>query len=175
MLHKFSYLVKKIKFPLSAISAIYSLAFLLIQLLLQACLFGIYFLCGMQPDIYLLQVPLALALMFLFWDIFSIFISQITAFSKDMANLVKTLSTPLFWLSGVIFNLKSVEIGWIQTIMNYNPVTFFCTIFRDAYCEKIWFWEDPALCSGFAVVFIVTFVLALFVYKRLNQEVADVL
>lgn len=175
VLHKFAYLVKKIKFPLSAISSIYTLAFLLIQLLLQACLMVLYFLCGMQLDIYLIQIPIALAIMFLFWDIFSIFVSQLTAFSKDMANLVKTLSTPLFWLSGVIFNLKAIDIAWIQTVMNYNPVTFFCTIFRDAYCEKMWFWEDPNLCAGFAVVFVVTLVLALFVYKQLNQEVADVL
>ena len=81
----------------------------------------------------------------------------------------------MFWLSGVIFNLKAIDIEWIQTLMNYNPVTFFCTVFRDAFCDKMWFWEDPALTSGFAVVFVVTLVLALFVYKQLNEEVADVL
>ena len=175
VLHKFSYLVKKIKFPLSAISSIYTLAYMIIQLILQVCLFIIYFACKMPLDPYLIQVPIAIFLMFLFWDIFSIFISQITAFSKDVSNLVKTLSTPMFWLSGVIFNLKAIDIEWIQTLMNYNPVTFFCTVFRDAFCDKMWFWEDPALTSGFAVVFVVTLVLALFVYKQLNEEVADVL
>ena len=101
--------------------------------------------------------------------------SELTAFSKDLANLIKALTTPLFWLSGVIFNIKAVDIEAIQIVMQFNPVTFFCSIVRDALCDKMWFWEDPNLCSGFAVVFIVTFVLSLFVYKRLNQEVADVL
>ena len=175
VLHKFSYLVKKIKFPLSAISTIFTSSHLLIQLMLQGCLLILYFMCGMSADIYLLQIPVALALMFLFWDIFSVGMSQITAFSKDVANLMKTLSTPFFWLSGVLFNLKAIDIEWIQVVMNYNPVTFFCTVFRDAMCEKIWFWEDPALCSGFAIVFVVTLVFSLFVYKRLNEEVSDVL
>ena len=175
VLHKFSYLVKKIKFPLSAISTIYTLSHLLVQLLLQACLLGIYVLCGMPFDIYMLQIPIAIVLMFLFWDLFSILFSQLTAFSKDLATLIKTLSTPFFWLSGVIFNLKAINIDWIQTLMNFNPVTFFCTIFRDALCEKMWFWEDPGLCTGFAVMFIVTTLGAGFVYKRLNREVADVL
>ena len=175
VLHKFTHLVKKIKFPLSAISTIFTTSHLLIQLLLQVCLLIMYFAMGLPLDIYLIQIPIAIAIMFVFWDIFSIFLSQITAFSKDVANLIKTLSTPFFWLSGVIFNLKSVNIDWIQTVMNYNPVTFFCTIFRDAYCEKMWFWQDTSLCMGFAIVFIVTLIMGLFVYKRLNGEVADVL
>ncbi|MDO4532396.1 MAG: ABC transporter permease [Coriobacteriia bacterium] len=175
VLHKFSHLVKKIKFPLAAISTIFTGSQLLIALILQAFMLVIYFVFGMGADIYLLQIPLVLVIMFLFWNIFSIGFSQITAFSKDVANLLKTLSTPFFWLSGVIFPLKAVDIDWIQAVMNYNPVTFFCTVFRDAYCDKIWFWEDPALCTGFAIVFIVTLIFALFVYKRLNEEVSDVL
>ena len=175
VLHKFSHLVKKIKFPQSAISTIFTTSHLLIQVMLQVCLIALSLVCGMQFDMYLLQIPIAILVMFFFWTIFSILFSQITAFSKDVANLCKTFSTPLFWLSGVIFNLKAVDIDWIQTIMNYNPVTFFCTIFRDALCDKMWFWEDVTLCSGFAVVFVVTLVLALFVYKRLNEEVSDVL
>lgn len=175
VLHKFSYLVKKIKFPVSAISTVFTGAQLIVQLMLQAALFVMYFIYQMPFDLYLLQVPLALLMMFIFWDMFSILLSQITAFSKDVANLAKALSTPFFWLSGVIFNVKAIPIDWIQTIMDYNPVTFFCTVFRYSYCDKIWFWEDPGLCFGFAVVFIVTFVAALFVYRRLNEEVADVL
>ncbi len=175
VLHKFSYLVKKIKFPLSGISSIFTGAEMIVQLMLQVALFVMYFICGMTFDLYLLQVPLALLLMFIFWDMFSILFSQITAFSKDVANLVKALSTPFFWLSGVIFDVRTIPFDWIQVLMQYNPVTFFCTVFRYAFCDKIWFWEDPGLCSGFIVVFVVTFIATLFVYKHLNQEVADVL
>ncbi len=175
VLHRYPYLVNKIKFPLSAISGIFALAMMFVQLMLQAALIVIYLLCGMELDVYLLQVPLLLVLMLLFWDIASIMFSQLSAISKDFANLMHALSTPIFWLSGVIFNVKAINIEWIQAILNYNPVTFFVTGFRDAYYDKVWIWEDPQMCIGFAVVFVVTLLACTWVYKKFNQEVADVL
>lgn len=175
VLHKFPYLVTKIKFPISAISSIFCLGEMLIQLMLQVGLLLLYLANGLTLDIYMLQVPIALFLMLVFWNMFSIMCSQITAFSKDAANLIKALSTPFFWLSGIIFNVKNIPIDAVQVILQYNPVTFFAVVMRDALCDKVWFWDDPNLCFGFAVVFIVTLLCMLFVYKRMNEEVADVL
>ena len=159
----------------SCISTIYTGATMLVQLMLMVALFIIYAACGMQFDVYLLQVPILLLLMFVFWDIVSIMFSQLSAISKDVKNLMNAMSTPFFWLSGVIFDVKSVPVDWIQTILYFNPITFFVTSFRGAFYDKVWFWEDPTLCAGFALVFVVTLVLALFVYKKFNEEVADVL
>lgn len=175
VLHRYPYLVNKVKFPLSGISTIYTGSTMLVQLMLLAALFVIYFACGMPFDVYLLQVPIILILLFVFWDLFSIMMSPLSAISKDVANMMKALSTPLFWLSGVIFNVKAIPIDWVQVIMQFNPVTFFVVAFRDAFCDKVWFWEDPALLGGFAVVFCLTLLMALWVYKQLNEEVADVL
>ena len=175
VMHRYPYLVNKIKFPLSGISTIFTGATMLVQLMLMAALFVIYFACGMSFDVYLLQVPVLLLMMFIFWDIVSIMFSQLSAISKDVKNLMNAMSTPFFWLSGVIFNVKSVPVDWIQVILYFNPITFFVTSFRGAFYDKTWFWEDPTLCLGFAVVFVVTLALALFVYGKFNEEVADVL
>lgn len=175
VMHRYPYLVNKIKFPLSGISTIYACATMLVQFMLMAVLFAIYFACGMPVDPYLLQVPILLVLMFVFWDIVSILFSQLSAISKDVANLMKALSTPFFWLSGVIFNVKSIPIDWIQAVLYFNPITFFVTSFRGAFYDKAWFWENPQMMGGFAAVFVVTAVLAVVVYKKFNEEVADVL
>lgn len=175
VMHRYPYLVNKIKFPLSGISTIYTSATMLVQLMLMVALFIIYFACGMSFDVYLLQVPVLLLIMFVFWDIVSIMFSQLSAISKDVKNLMNAMSTPFFWLSGVIFNVKSVPVDWIQAVLYFNPITFFVTSFRGAFYDKTWFWEDPTLCCGFALVFLVTLGLALFVYSKFNEEVADVL
>lgn len=174
-LKRYSYLVNKIKFPLSAISGIYTSATLLLQLMLWVPLLIVYFICGMTLDPYLLQVPVLLALMFVFWDIFSIFCSQLSAISKDFENMMKALGTPFFWLSGVIFNVQNIPIDWIQTLLQFNPITFFVQAFRGALYDKTWIWDNPHACIGFAVVFLVTLVAALWIYKRFNKEVPDVL
>ena len=175
VLHRYPYLVNKIKFPLSAISSIYEGAQMIIELFLMVALFVIYFACGMGLDIYLLQVPILLLLMYVFWVMFSICFSQLSAISKDVANLIKALGTPIFWLSGVIFNVNDIPIPWLQTILNYNPVTFFTRAFRNAFYDKVWFWEDTSVLVGFVVVFVVLLLLMVVVYKKFNEEVADVL
>lgn len=175
--HHYSYLVKKVKFPLSAISTVYTTATMLLQLMLQTILVVVYFLCGYGLDLYLLQVPVILALMFVFWDAFSVLMSPICGMSKDIKNLVSALTTPLFWLSGIIFDmgLRSSGNEIIQAILYFNPITFFATAFRDALCDKIWLWEDPQRCACFCIVFFFTIAFAVVSYKKTNKVVADVL
>lgn len=175
VLHRYSYLVNKIKFPLSGISTIFSGATLIVELMLMVALFVIYFACGMPLDVYLLQVPILLVLMFLFWNTVSILFSQLSAMSKDVKNLMSAMSTPFFWLSGVLFDVKDIHIGWVQTMLDFNPITFSVTAFRGAFYDKTWFWNDPSACVGFVVVFAITLLAALFVYKKFNEEVCDVL
>lgn len=175
VLHRYPYLVNKIKFPLSGISTIFTSATMLVEFMLIAALFVIYFACGMPLDIYLLQVPILLLLLFLFWDLVSILFSQLCAFSKDVKNLMSAMGTPFFWLSGVIFSVDSIPVDWIQVILYFNPITFFVSSFRSAFYDKTWFWDNPIACAGFAVVFVLTLVVTLLVYKRLHEEVADVL
>ena len=175
VLHRYSYLVTKVKFPMSAISTIFTGAEMIVELMLLVVLFVIYFASGMGLDIYLLQVPLLLVMMFVFWDIFSVLLSQLSAISKDVANLMKALGTPVFWLSGVIFNMNKINNFWVQRIMDLNPVTFFGRAFRDAFYDKTWFWENTSATLGFIGVFILTLIVMIFVYKRFNEEVPDVL
>ena len=175
VLTKYSHLVKKIKFPLSAISSMYEVSAMLIQLMSQIIVVAVYFGCGQGLDLYLLQVPLLLVAMYGFWYFFSLLISPLCAISKDIKNLVATLTTPFFWLSGVLFNVKGVESEIIQTVLYYNPITFFVTGFRAAIYDKVWIWEDPMLLAGFLVVFAATAALALVVYKKTNEVVADVI
>lgn len=175
VLHRYPYLVNKIKFPLSGISTVYTMAMLFVQIMLQAALLVIYFACGQGLDIHLLQVPLLLLMMFFFWDIFSMLCSQLSAFSKDFVNMIKALGTPFFWLSGVIFNVDNIKVGWIHTLLDYNPITFFVRAFRAAYYEHTWFWQDTQALVGFIVIFVATLVCMLLLYNRLHEEVADVL
>lgn len=175
VMHRYPYLVTKVKFPISAISSIYTLATMILQLMIQVILVALYFICGQGLDLYLLQVPFLLIMMYGFWYFFSLLLSPLCAMSKDVKNLMSALTTPFFWLSGVLFNVSNIDNALIHTVLYYNPITFFVTGFRAALYDKFWIWEDPMLCIGFAIVFVATALLALVVHKRTNKEVADVL
>lgn len=173
--HRYSYLVNKIKFPLSGIPSIFNLSTFIIQLGLVAVLLVAFFLCGQQIDIHLIQLPIAMLLMLIFFDMFSLVTSLLSAISKDFLNLVKTLSTPLFWLSGIIFDVYSLGIDWLETILMFNPVTFFASMYRCAVYDQTWIWEKPEALIGFGVVFLITLMTTLVVYRRTREEVPDVL
>lgn len=175
ILHRYTYLVKRIKFPLSGISSIYVLSMLIIHLGLVVIMAVIYYVSGVPFDIHLLQIPILIIVMVVFFTMFSIMTSLISALSKDFKNLIAALVTPLFWLSGVIFNVASLPVAWIKVALLLNPVTFFATAYRDAFYYKVWVWENPHSLIAFAAVFVVTLIAMLLVYKRLHKEVPDVL
>lgn len=172
---RYSYLVTKIKFPLAGIPTIFSISTFVIQLGLVAALLVVYFLCGQPLDLYLLQLPVALVLMFVFFNMFSLVTSLLSAISKDFMNLMKTLSTPLFWLSGIIFNVYNLQLPLVELVLMINPITFIVTMYRCAVYDKMWIWDKPEAIVGFVVVFAITLVVTLVIYRRTHEEVADVL
>ena len=172
---RYPFLVNKIHFPLSAISTFYVLAEFFVYLALMLLVVVVCFATGVSLSIYALQlIPIALV-MLAFWTCFSIALSPLSAISKDFSNLLKAFSTPIFWVSGIIFDVFSLPLPWLTQALAFNPVTFFATASRAALCDKYWLWERPELLIPFLVVFLATATVMLLSYKKLRREVADVL
>lgn len=175
VLHKYSYLVKKVRFPISAISSVYTLSSMFTLLIKFAVLLVVYIACMQPPDPHLIQVPFLLVLLYVFWWFFSMLMSPLSALSKDVKNLIGAFSSPLFWLSGVIFKVRELPIDWVRELLYFNPVTFFVEAFRDAIYTRVWIWEDPKLCLTFLAVFVATACVAMLVQRHTREEVPDVL
>jgi len=172
---RYSYLVNKMKFPLSGIPMIFNISTLVVHLGMNVVLFAIYFFMGMPLDLYLLQIPFIIVVMFVFFYMYSLMTSLLTALSKDFANLVRAMVTPLFWMSGVIFNVANIEIQWVKNVLLFNPITFFVTAFRDALYYKVWVWQDFRALTCFILVFLVTVMVMYILYRHLAKEVPDAL
>ena len=96
-------MVTKIKFPLAGIPTIFSISTFVVQLGLVVALLIVYFLCGLPLDLYLLQLPVALVLMFVFFNMFSLVTSLLSAISKDFINLMRTASDASLLVVGYHF------------------------------------------------------------------------
>ncbi len=174
-IRKYSYLVTKMKFPIATIPTFVSISKFIIHLILMAIMIGIFIGMGYPPSIYLLQLPFYMILMFLFFTIWSLFASLLSAMSKDFANLVKSMITAVFWLSGILWNPETIKIGWIKKLLMINPVTFLTNGFRNCFINETWFWEQPKRFLYFVVITILLLVLAIWTYKKLRKEIPDVL
>jgi len=172
---KYNYLVTKLHFPLSVISSFYSLAQLIVFTLTLILLFVFMAILSVPFTLYFTQIPLLLLLMHITFTIWSMMTSPLSAISKDFHNLVKVMTMPLLWISGVFFDVSQVHLEWIKNLLAFNPVTFFTTSFRAAICDRYWIWNHPQLISPFLVTLLVMLLLTLGIQTKLRKEVPDVL
>jgi len=174
-IRKYSYLVTKMKFPVSTIPTFVSLSKLSINIILIAIMIGIFWLFGYAPSIYYLQIVFYLGLTFIIWTIWALFSSLLAAISKDFSNLVKSFVTAVFWLSGVIWNAETITIPWLKKALMLNPVTYLVNGFRNCFINKIWFWEQPKRLLYFGIITLILLACALWAYRKVRKEIPDVL
>ena len=174
-IRKYSYLVTKMKFPVSTIPTFVSISKFTVHIILVIIAVLIFILMGHAPDIYIIQLPLYMLLNFAFFTIFSLFASLLSAMSKDFANLIKSLIMAIFWLSGILWNVKTLEFEWIKKIQMINPVTYLAEGYRNCFIHKVWFFEQPERLICFAIVLGVLAIASLWTYKKLRKEIPDVL
>lgn len=163
------------KFPTSIIPTFVNLSKMSVNTILLIIVVLAFWAFGFKPDIYMLQIPVYILLAFAFLNLWSLFASFIGAISKDFVNLIKSFITAIFWFSGIIWNAETVAIPWLKKILMINPVTFLVNGFRNCFINKIWFWEQPKRLMYFGIITIVLLIAALWSYKKLRKDIADVL
>ena len=174
-IRRYSYLVNKMKFPVSTIPTFVSLSNFFICIILIVIVIAIFWIMGYPPDIYLLQLPFYLLLTFIFFTLWSLFASFIGAMSKDFVNLVKSFVMAIFWLSGILWDADAVTILWLRRFLMLNPVTFLVTGFRNCFINKVWFWEQPKRLIYFAILTGILLILAIWSHRKLRKDISDVL
>jgi teichoic acid transport system permease protein len=179
-LRQYSFLVTKMKFPIATIPTFVNFSKLFIHILLMIITIVFFMLMGQMPTIYYLQIPFYMLLTFIFFSIWGILSSMLTAVSRDFFNLVEAFVQVLFWLSGVLWSVEGLlgQVGHhprLYAVLMFNPVTFLVTGYRNAMIENIWFWEHPEKLGAFGIVTFVLLTLALLAYNKLYKEVPDIL
>lgn len=174
-LKRYSYLVTKIKFPVSTISTFVSLSKLYVHIALTAIVIVIFIVFGYPIDVYYLQLPLYMALMFVFFTVWSLFAAPLSAISKDFANVVSSFVMAVFWMSGIMWDINTIKIPWLSRLLLFNPVTFIATGYRNVFIYKKWFFEDRFALVAFLVTLAGMTALSLYTYHRLRRDIADVL
>ena len=174
---KYSYLVTKMRFPVSTIPTFVSISKMLVNMCLTAVIIVIYCFYGHFPDVYYLQLIYYMLCQFLFFTAFSLFNSTLSVISKDYGNLIKSLTTAVFWLSGIMWNVSNVNNPVVRKILRLNPVTYICSGYRDCYIYHKWFWDSSNYQSTIAFFGVLLFMwcLSLYMYNKTRKDLPDVL
>ena len=171
---RYPFLVNRIRFPLAVISTFFTLSKMIVLMGTIAFTIVVCFILRIKLTVYLLQLPLIFLMMMYFWIMWSIWLSPLSAVSRDFSKLIATLTTPFFWLSGVLFNMDNMPEN-IKFVMYFNPVTWACSSIRKCFVDFQWIWESKKFMCGYLVVCLIVTILAMHSYSRLHKEVPDVL
>ena len=71
--------------------------------------------------------------MFLFFLGLSWINAPLAVFSRDFENLINSILTMLFWISGSLFDTYSLDNAVLRRIMYFNPITFFVNGYRKTF------------------------------------------
>lgn len=187
--------VNKVSFPVSTIMTYTSVARLYVHIFLLGLMYlyitfigGKYKLPGMEeavaggitPSIYNLQILFYMPLMFIFFLALSWSTAPMSAFSRDFENMIVSVMSGIFWLSGIIYDSyllvgKELPATWIRHAMLLNPINFFANGYRNCFLYHRWFWDYKTELFVFLAELVLVIALGIFNYNRLRKRLPDVL
>lgn len=174
---EFSYLVKKVVFKISVLPLVKIIAASYVHLFFILVAALVYFGFGMAPHVYMLQVfYYSFAAMALVLGL-SYITASMVVFFRDLGQIVNILLQFLMWLTPIMWNVDTMD--WmtpgIHRFLKLNPIYYITNGYRDAFLNKVWFWENGEWTLYFwAVTLMIGFVGTL-TFKKLEKHFADVL
>ena len=174
-IRNYSYLVKKVVFPVDIIPMISIVASSFVGLFLMlvaliTCMIFKYF-----PNV--LEMIYVIIAFYAFIIAFTRFTSAITTLVPDFANLLGIVMQLFFWFTPIIWNLSMLENHHtLLTIMKCTPFTYLVSAYREVFIDGNIISENNfAFTIAFWVITIVMFLWGNSVLKKKKKDFADVL
>lgn len=174
-LRRYTYLITKIKYPITTIPTFVNLSNFFVHIMLVAFMVILYVAFGFMPDAYYLQIPLYMLMTFVFFNCWALLGGVLSAISRDFLNFVRSITIGFMWLSGIFYNVNNISNTLIRDIMLFNPITLIVNGFRNSLIYKQWFWENPVELRNYLIITAVMATLAVWAYNRLKKDIPDVL
>lgn len=169
-----SHLVTKMVYPVSTIPVFTVLSLYFVHLMLVGVLVAIFILSGYGLSLYFLEWFYYTACALVFSLVVSLFLSTLTAVSRDVGHMVKSVMTVLFWLTPIIWSVDSLT-GIVKTIVMLNPVCYLVQGYRNAFVLERWFFVEWQYTLYFWALMAAMTLLTSFLFAKLNKEFADIL
>ena len=171
----YSYLVKKVVFPVDVIPIISIIAssfvaiFLFIVAIVVGCLFKYI------PNFF--QIIYMIIAAYCFLIAFTRFTSAVTTLVPDFAQLLGIMMQLFFWFTPVVWNLSMLaNHPTILAIMKCMPFNYLVSGFRDAFISSNIVTEQNGIYTiVFWIITIVMFVWGNYIFKKNKKDFADVL
>lgn len=171
-IRNYSYLVKKVVFPVDIIPVISLVSTLIVSIFLLLIAIIVCMIFGFFPNILIMLYMFIAASCFIIAVIR--FTSAVTTLVPDFSQLLTVLMQLGFWLTPIIWNINMLGGGVLEKIFNCLPFTYLVNGFRQVFIDG-----NIHLFGKYAIVFwVITigiYAWGDYVFKRNKKDFADVL
>lgn len=174
-IRSYSYLVKKVVFPIDIIPIISMTAssFVSLFLFLVAIVIGILY--HYIPNF--LQIIYIIIATFAFLIAFTRFTSALATLVPDFAQLLSILMQLFMWFTPIVWNLSMIDGNrFLAILFRCMPFTYLVSGFRDAFIEGNIITQSSGIYTiVFWVITIAIFLWGNYIFQKNKKDFADVL
>lgn len=174
-IRNYSYLVKKVVFPVDIIPMISIIASSFVSIFLFGVAIFVSCLFSYIPNF--IQIIYIIIATYAFLIAFTRFTSALTTLVPDFANLLGIAMQLFFWFTPVVWNLSRLDNHQtILTFMKCMPFNYLVTGFRDAFISSNIVTESNYIYTIiFWIITIIMYIWGNYIFKKSKKDFADVL
>lgn len=174
-IRNYSYLVKKVVFPVDTIPVISIVASSFVSLFLVVIATVVCAIYGFTPNIF--KLIYMLICFYVFVLSFTRFTSAVTTMVPDFEQFLGIAMQLFFWFTPIIWNLNMlVNRPFVQKIIQCMPFTYIVTGFREIFInERIIFINHGFYSIVFWVVTGLIYLWGNYIFNKSKKDFADVL
>lgn len=174
-IRNYSYLVKKVVFPVDIIPMVSIVASSFVGLFLVVIATIVCIIFNRIPNV--LELIYVIFATYCFIIAFTRFTSAVTTVVPDFSNLLGIAMQLFFWFTPIIWNLSMLNNHQkILTILKCTPFTYLVTAIREVFIEGSIITDNHFMFTiVFWIITIIMFIWGNSVFKRNKKDFADVL
>lgn len=170
----YTYLVRKVAFPVHILPAVPLCASLFVHVALFVVLLVILAWYGLYPQLHFFMVLYYLLALTIFTLALGWLLSALHVFSRDVGQATSSALTVLFWLTPILWPAQNLQ-GWAKLVVQLNPPYFIVEGYRSVLLfGKVGFalWPLDLYFWGLTAAMLV---IGTSVFRRFEPDFADVL
>lgn len=172
---EYSYLVKKVVFPISILPVVKILSALFVHLFFVVFSFCIYSFLGKMPGIKFLQIIYYMGCLIVLVTSLAFFTASTVPFFKDFSPIINIIMQIGMWITPILWNVEMIDLGGLEFLFKLNPMFYIVQGYRETYMNGYGFWEHPLQALYFWAVAGFLFLLGAASFKKMKPHFADVL
>ena len=176
-MNEYSYLVKKVVFPVRLLPVIKVLSSLMVHGCFLVIMLAVFLISGAVPKVTWIQIlyysfgaaVLALGLGYI--------TSAVNVFFRDMTQIVGIVLQFGMWLAPIMYwdGMFTESHPWMAPLFKLNPFYYIVAGYRDSMLTGNFFWERPLNTLYFWAVTLLILYLGVKLFSKLRPHFSDVL